>query len=516
MLEIAIIDKCPSNVNYMKYMTFLQDTNTYAVTHLHLSSIPLKKLLKKDVDLVVDFDDFDFVLLVGSEATKIYTKITAVTAHAGHLVDDKFIPMINPAMLTFKPEAAKPFEQAVSRAQHFIDGTWVAPSRGDYIGIQTVAEAVAYLKRVINDETVKVVAMDSETSALYPRDGYVLGISLSHAVGQGVYIDSDIIDDIMVGLIQQLIDCKTIVMHNAKFDIKWLEYHFGFIFPKNIEDTLLQHYCLDETQGSHGLKQLALKYTNLGDYDRALDDFKKEYCKLNKVKISEFTYDLIPFDIMYPYAAMDTAATLELHFKFHPIIQKSPQLSSVYESILKPGMRFINEMEENGVPFSAGRLRVAQGIMDDQLKELQEELYSYKEVKQLEEIQGTIFNPNSTPQLRRLLFDVLGLRKTGKKTATGADSTDAEVLGELSEQNPIPGLILKIRQTGKIKNTYLDKIIPALDRDSRLRTGFNLTSTTSGRLSSSGKLNMQQLPRDNKVVKACIKARPGYRIVSQD
>jgi DNA polymerase I-like protein with 3'-5' exonuclease and polymerase domains len=52
--------------------------------------------------------------------------------------------------------------------------------------------------------------------------------------------------------------------------------------------------------------------------------------------------------------------------------------------------------------------------------------------------------------------------------------------------------------------------------DSRLRTGFNLHGTTSGRLSSSGKLNMQQLPRDNPTVKGCIKARPGYKIVAMD
>ena len=65
-------------------------------------------------------------------------------------------------------------------------------------------------------------------------------------------------------------------------------------------------------------------------------------------------------------------------------------------------------------------------------------------------MQGKIFNPNSTLQLRGLLFDVLGLKKTGKKTGTGADSTDAEVLKELSEQHPIPALILNIRQHSKI------------------------------------------------------------------
>mgnify|MGYP003148207202 FL=1 len=90
------------------------------------------------------------------------------------------------------------------------------------------------------------------------------------------------------------------------------------------------------------------------------------------------------------------------------------------------------------------------------------------------------------------------------------------MLKTLSEEHPIPGVILDIRQKSKIKNTYLDKVIPALDKDGRIRTGFNLTSTTSGRLSSSGKLNMQQLPRDNSAVKGCIKAQPGYKILQQD
>ncbi len=110
----------------------------------------------------------------------------------------------------------------------------------------------------------------------------------------------------------------------------------------------------------------------------------------------------------------------------------------------------------------------------------------------------------------------MGLTPTGKKTGTGSESTDAEVLEQLSEFHEIPKLILDIRKKSKIKNTYLDKIIPQLDRDSRLRTGFNIHSTTSGRLSSSGKLNMQQLPRDNPAVKGCIKARVGYKIVSMD
>ena len=133
-----------------------------------------------------------------------------------------------------------------------------------------------------------------------------------------------------------------------------------------------------------------------------------------------------------------------------------------------------------------------------------------------EKAEGKDFNPNSTVQLRSLLFDYINLTPTGKKTGTGAHSTDAEVLGQLAEEHAVPKHILEIRQKNKIKTTYLDKIIPNLDRDSRLRTGFNLHGTTSGRLSSSGKLNMQQLPRDNPTVKGCIKAREGHKIVSMD
>ena len=108
------------------------------------------------------------------------------------------------------------------------------------------------------------------------------------------------------------------------------------------------------------------------------------------------------------------------------------------------------------------------------------------------------------------------MKPTGKKTGTGQHSTDAEVLQELGKEHDVPQLILDIRQKSKIKNTYLDKIIPQLDRDSRLRTNFNLHSTTSGRLSSSGKLNMQQIPRDNPIVKGCIKAKENYQIVAMD
>lgn len=509
-MKIAIIDKCPNKNRYEQYFDF--DFDLY-----HLASINMAKVLKKDVDIEIDLDLYDFVILVGSEASKHFAKVTSVTNFAGVLVDDKFLCISNPAMLLFKPEGKPEFENTVKRITSYITGTVTnAAVTGDFAGITTEEEAWEFLQEVLNSG-VKYVAMDTETTSLYPRDGYLLGISISYKEKHGRYIDADVLTDEHINLLQQIIDKYSIVMHNLKFDYKWLSYHFGLKFHNDqLDDTMVEHYVLDETEGSHGLKGLALKHTAYGDYDSELDNFKKTYCKDHGILEADFTYDLIPFSIMCKYASIDTAVTLELHNKFRPIIAKHPKLGPVYDNILMPGIIFLTHMEEVGIPMDTERLMCAETYLDKWISEAKEEVYSFKEVKAFEEDSGKIFNPNSVPQLRTVLFDYAGLSPTGKLTKTGALSTDAEVLEELSEVHPLPAAILKVRQLGKIKSSYISKILPELDKDGRIRTNFNLTFTTSGRLSSSGKFNAQQIPRDDPIIKGCIKAPAGYKIVSQD
>ena len=224
--KIAVVDKAPSGVNYKSYFKFDFD-------HFHLSSKRIKKLLKKDVDLV-DFneDKYDFIVLIGSEACKFIAGITSVTEFSGHLVDKKFIPMISPAMLNFKPEAKPLFNRACEKLHGYIAGQLPPSLSGDFKGITTEEEAINYLVDVWEDESIRFVSCDTETTALYPRDGYVLGISLSHKPQQGVYISAECITDEVERLLQGIFDSKMIVFHNAKFDLKMLEYHFGFTFTK--------------------------------------------------------------------------------------------------------------------------------------------------------------------------------------------------------------------------------------------------------------------------------------------
>jgi len=511
MANVALIETKPSRTNFSREFDGAFEFDQYQLC----SDPSIKKVLKRDCDIDIDTDKYDWVILVGSDALKYFTRINSVTEYSGKKVEKKFLPVINPAMLAFKPEARRTWEDSKASIIGYIRGEIEDAVIDESIafGIQDTEEANEFIRCAIKDPC-RYVALDSETTGLYPRDGHMLGISISYNGKCGAYIDTNCFDDITEQLLQQLFNEKAVIFHNAKFDMAFFEYHFNFKFPK-FEDTMLLHYLIDENPGTHGLKQLAMKFTPYGDYEKPMYDWIDQYRRENGILKGDFQWGWIPFDVMKTYAAMDAVVTFMVYEKFVKIKQNK-KLCWVYDNILIPGTRFLTDAQDNGVPFDRERLHLAQNIMQDDIDKAISTLYKDERVRKFEQLQEKEFNPNSTLQLRKLLFDFLGLNPTGKKTGTGADSTDAEVLKELSTQSPVPQLILDIRQKSKIKNTYLDKIIPQLDRDSRLRTGFNLHGTTSGRLSSSGKLNMQQLPRDNPAVKGCIKAAAGSKIVAMD
>lgn len=512
MTKIALVETKPSRTNFST-----EFDNKFEFDQYQLCSDPvIKKVLKRDCDIEIDLDIYDWVILVGSDAVKYFTKITSITEYSGRKVEEKFLPIINPAMLAFKPEAKTVWESSKNNIIDYISGNKedIAVDSTMVEGIETEERAIEYLLEALAHPS-PVFGIDSETTALYPRDGYILGVSLSYDAKKGVYISTDCFTEEVERLLARLLQEKTPVFHNAKFDIAFFEYHFN-VRITDFEDTMLLHYLIDETPGTHGLKSLALKYTPFGDYEKEQYDWMAAYRKEHGMLKADFTWDLIPFDTMKKYASMDALVTLQLFNKF-VAIKKHSKHKKVYDTILIPGTRFLIDTQDNGVPFNRERLQKGQDLMQLEVDEAVATLYKHPEVKKFEEEQGKEFNPNSTVQLRVLLFDYLGIKPTGKKTQTGAHSTDAEVLTELSSISEVPGLILNIRQKSKIKNTYLDKIIPQLNKDSRLRTNFNLHTTTSGRLSSSGKLNMQQLPRDNAIVKGCIQARSeDYKIVAMD
>ena len=90
---------------------------------------------------------------------------------------------------------------------------------------------------------------------------------------------------------------------------------------------------------------------------------------------------------------------------------------------------------------------------------------------------------NSTPQLRKVLFETLGLTPV-KKTGTGQPSTDADSLQRLAGEHPIVEEILRYREVEKLRSTYAEALPPLVAADGRIHATLNQLSTSTGRISS--------------------------------
>lgn len=479
---------------------------------LYLSSEPREKILKKDVDLSLSIlDEFDVVCPIGAEPLKHVCGLTGITKYNGIVVNEKFLPILDPNMTFIKPQYKDDIQKAFDKLKNIINKVEVIANAKDYCHYTDELEFLPYLRK-LQDPEVKVIAVDTETTSLSPRKGSILGFVFSTKPHEGVYVDAHIIEH-YYDEFEEIFRTKKCVFHNSKFDIQFIRYEYGFDFP-DFEDTMLMHYCLDESVGTHGLKPLALKFTDLGDYERELDEYKKNWCRQHKVKLDDFNYGMLPPDILAPYGCKDGDATMQLYLKFSPKIWNSKEFTRLYETILKPVTKAIIHIESNGGPID---LTVLDDLIEDykiDIEETMNELAYNPAVQEFERTQQKVFNPNSVFHLREVLFNILKL-KPSKRTETGALSTDAEVLEGLN--HPLTEAILELRKKVKLSQTYLKNIREGVDKDGRLRSSFNVTGTTSGRLSSSGVLNYQNLPRDKDAgIKKVFKARPGYKIIQAD
>ena len=325
MPKVALVETKKSKTRFKHEFDHAFDFDQYQLC----SDPTIKKVLKRDCDIQIDTSMYDWIILVGSEALKYFTKINSVTEYSGKKVEGKFLPVINPSMLAFKPEARKTWDTSKDNIIKYIAGEIEDVDITEDIarGIQDTKEANRYLEEAIAYDC-DYVALDSETTGLYPRDGHMIGISLSYKPDSGVYIDTDCFDERTEELLQKLFDKKIVVFHNAKFDIAFFEYHFNFKFPR-FEDTMLLHYIINENE-RHGLKELAMHFTRYGDYEKPMYDWIADYCKRTGTLKAQFTWDTIPFDVMKIYAALDAVVTFLLYEKFSKIKQNS-KLKKVYE-----------------------------------------------------------------------------------------------------------------------------------------------------------------------------------------
>ena len=475
-----------------------------------LCSSKKEKILKKDIDLdLTELDSYKLICPIGAESLKYTAGLTGVQKYNGVFVEKRYLPIMHPNMTIFKPQLNDDIVSAFSKIKPILQDDNIGKEiQKDYQFIETQAQLDKILPQY---EEVDTIVVDIETTSLSARKGVVIGIAMSSKEHQGHFVSLEVVTN-NFDYFFDLFANKLCVFHNAKFDMQFLEDSLGFVFDR-WDDTMLLHYCLEEAVGTHGLKTLALRFTDLGDYEKELDDYKKTFARKNKIKLADFNYGMLPMDILAPYACKDGDATFQLYNKFKPLVDKSKEFNYLYNTILKPATKALKVLERTGGPIDLKQLEALDKEYKIDIEECIEEISHSSHVQRFERIHNKTFNPNSTMQLRQLFFDIIGLRSK-KKTATGALSVDKEVLQTLD--HPLAQAVLDLREKSKLSGTYISNIVNGIDKDGRLRSGFNIQGTTSGRLSSSGNLNYQNIPRDNKDIKKLFKARDGYKIVQCD
>jgi len=191
-----------------------------------------------------------------------------------------------------------------------------------------------------------------------------------------------------------------------------------------------------------------------------------------------------------------------------PQLQADAGLAFIY-ALEIDSSEALYRIERNGVRIDAATLAAQSHALGQRIMQLETEAH---------ELAGQVFNLSSPKQIGEIFFGKLGLPVV-KKTATGAPSTDEEVLEKLAEDFPLPAKILEHRGLSKLKGTYTDKLAQlALPRTGRVHTHYAQAIAVTGRLSSNDP-NLQNIPirtPEGRRVREAFVAAPGYQIASAD
>jgi DNA polymerase-1 len=263
-------------------------------------------------------------------------------------------------------------------------------------------------------------------------------------------------------------------------------------------DTMLQSYVL-EVHKPHGLASLAERH--LGRSGISFEDLcgkGASQIKFNQVDVAKASQ----------YACEDAEQTLAVHRLLWPVLQANAKLLFVYDLEIQSS-ESLYRIERNGVLIDAPMLAAQSAELGARIVQLEAEAHA---------LAGQPFNLGSPKQIGEIFFSKLGLPVV-KKTATGAPSTDEEVLEKLAEDYPLPAKILEHRGLSKLKGTYTDKLAQlAHPRTGRVHTHYAQAVAVTGRLSSN-EPNLQNIPvktAEGRRVREAFVAAQGCVIASAD
>lgn len=388
------------------------------------------------------------------------------------------------------------------------------PAQTHYELVTDIADLARWVDKI---KTAGRVAVDTETNSLTPAKADLVGLCLSVAPGEACYIPlqhqppQDLLDtdgkalkqipmaqalEILQPVFSDLSILK--IAHNAKYDMQIL--HRAGLACMPFDDTMIMSYVLFGAQHGHGLDELCETY--LGHQNIAYSDVVGKGVK------KKLFSDIHPEDAK-DYACEDADMTLRLYDLFQPLLVQQKKMS-LYHTMDKPLIPILADMEATGILVDPQVLHQLSTDFSAKIVHLEKEIHAEA---------GQEFNIASPKQMGDILFGAMGL-PAPKKTKTGAWSTDAKTLDELSGQgHVIVDHILQWRQFSKLRSTYTDALQEQIcARTKRVHTSFAQSITNTGRLSSNDP-NLQNIPirtEEGRKIRTAFIAAPGKTLLCAD
>ena len=374
-----------------------------------------------------------------------------------------------------------------------------------YDTVLTWASFDSWLARV---EAAELVALDTETTSLDAMRAEIVGVSFSVCPGEAAYIPlahnypgapeqlprAEVLERLKPWL--QDAQHKKLGQH-VKYDRHVFANH-GIEVQGYAHDTMLQSYVL-EVHKPHSLSSLA---------ERHLGRKGIQYEDLCGKGVHQISFDQVDITKAAEYSCEDSDQTLDVHLALWPRLHADARLMFIYDLEIQSS-EALYRVERNGVLIDAATLAAQSHELGQRIMQIETEAYA---------LAGQPFNLGSPKQIGEIFFGKLGLPVV-KKTATGAPSTDEEVLEKLAEDFPLPAKILEHRGLAKLKGTYTDKLaLLALPRTGRVHTHYAQAVAVTGRLSSNDP-NLQNIPirtPEGRRVREAFVAPAGSLIASAD
>ncbi len=356
-----------------------------------------------------------------------------------------------------------------------------------YILVDTKQKLDELLKKVSGATKISV---DTETTSIHPMEAELCGISISLGEGDGAYIptkceETHLEDRVVVDALRGILEDPSVakIGHNLKYDLVVL-HNVGIEVQGPLYDTLITAWLVDASRSGYSMDAVAM---GLLDYEcMPISDL------IGKGK-SQITFNMVPIEDAYPYAAEDADVAFRLWNVIEPQLEDG-ELRKLYDDLEMPLIRVLAAMRIAGICVDPKELQRQREILSTRIDELKTEIGSEAPFP---------FNPDSPKQLSQVLFNDpdseqggLGIKPI--KKGKSFHSTDVEVLERLSNdpdiETKLPSLVLEYRKLTKLVNTYLVSLGETINqRTGRIHASFNQTGTATGRLSSSDP-NLQNIP----------------------